>query len=305
MGDMKETAFKQGMLVEHKTWGLGKIVFASDKLHIFFKDLEGSYKDATKPIALSMSNQFLTVPTSQSHPELDNLPPFTRDGKLHVPPGLKVTHSQARDSFRRKYPGGFLDTKYLQDERDYKFKAHEMFQSSLGNGHLEKLIESGDIIEVVGRLLSVVSKVNLLFPNEAMALRDGLKDEAGAKEFSKALSHFLHGADSTGFDRLLEATDSLPAEKGNAPTLRWPVVTIFPYLADPTRFMFLKPKVTQQAAKRLAFDLLYDSEPNWGTYSKLIEMSNLLLTGLKDLGARDYMDVQSFIWVVGYEKYSM
>ena len=303
MGDMKETAFKQGMLVEHKTWGLGKIVFASDKLHIFFKDLEGSYKDVTKPIALSMSNQFLTVPTSQSHPELDNLPPFTRDGKLHVPSGLKVTHSQARDSFRRKYPGGFLDTKYLQDERDYKFEAHELFQSSLGNGHLEKMIESGDVIEVVQRLQSIVSKVNLLFPNEAMALRDGLKDEAGAKEFSKALSHFLHDADSTGFDRLVEAIGGLPVVK--SPVLTWPVVTVFPFLADPKRFMFLKPWVTQQAAQRLAFDLLYDAKPNWSTYSNLLAMSDLLMNNLREFGVRDYMDVQSFIWVVGDKKYSL
>ena len=304
MGDMKETAFKQGMLVEHKTWGLGKIVFASDKLHIFFKDLEGSYKDVTKPIALSMSNQFLTVPTSQSHPELDNLPPFTRDGKLHVPSGLKVTHSQARDSFRRKYPGGFVDTKYLQDERDYKFEAHELFVSSLGNGHLEKLIESGDILEIVQRLQSVLSKVNLLSKFETMAIRDGFKQVAAAETFAKALSHFLHGADSAGFDRLVEATDSLPAEKGKVP-LRWPVVTVFPFLANPKRFMFLKPEVTQQAAQRLAFDLLYDAKPNWSTYSNLLAMSDLLMDNLSEFGVRDYMDVQSFIWVVGDKKYSL
>ena len=305
LGDMKEAAFKQGMLVEHKKWGLGKIVFAGDKLHIFFKDLNGSYEDVTKPIALSMSNQFLTVPTAQSHPELDNLPPFTRDGKLHVPSGLKVTHSQARDSFRRKYPGGFLDTKYLQDERDYKFEAHELFVSSLGNGHLEKLIESGNILEIVQRLQSVVSKVNLLSQFETMAIRDGFKQVAAAETFAKALSHFLHDAGSTGFDRLVEATDSLPAEKGKAPTLRWPVVTLLPFLADPTRFMFLKPKVTQQAAQRLAFDLLYTPKPNWGTYSKLLEMSDLLMNDLREFGARDYMDVQSFIWVVGDKKYSL
>lgn len=305
MGDMKETAFEQGMLVEHKTLGLGKIVFASDKLHIFFKDLKGSYEDATKPIALSMSDQVLTVSTSQCHPELDNLPPFTRDGKFRVPSGLRVTHAQARELFRRKYPGGFLDAKYLRDERDYKIEAHELFQSSLGNGHLEKLIESGNMIEVVKRLQSVVSKVNLLSQFETMAIREGLKQEALAEEFSKALSKFLRDADSTAFDRLVEATESMPVKEGKSSARKWPVVTIFPFLADPKRFMFLKPIVTRQAADRLAFDLLYETKPNWATYSNLLAMSNLLMSNLSEFGVRDYMDVQSFIWVVGDKKYSL
>ena len=272
---------------------------------MFFKDLKGSYEDATKPIVLSMSDQFLTVPSSQSDPELDNLPPFTRAGKLRVPSGLRVTHSQARDSFRRKYPGGFLDAKYLRDERDYKIEAHELFQSSLGNGHLEKLIELGDMIEVVKRLQSVVSKVNLLSHFETMAIRDGLKQEALAEEFSKALSDFLRDADSTAFERLVEATESMPVEEGKTTARKWPVVTIFPFLADPKRFMFLKPIVTKQAADRLAFDLLYETKPNWATYSNLLVMSNLLMSNLSEFGVRDYMDVQSFIWVVGDKKYSL
>ena len=55
MGDMKETAFEQGMLVEHKTLGLGKIVIASDKLHIFFKDYKCSYENSTNQISMNLS----------------------------------------------------------------------------------------------------------------------------------------------------------------------------------------------------------------------------------------------------------
>jgi hypothetical protein len=40
----------------------------------------------------------------------------------------------------------------------------------------------------------------------------------------------------------------------------WPVATILPYLADPSRFMLLKPEVTRQAAERYPFDLMYDPE---------------------------------------------
>ena len=87
--------------------------------------------------------------------------------------------------------------------------------------------------------------------------------------------------------------------------LTWPVVTVFPFLADPKRFMLLKPELTKQAAQRLAFDLLYDAKPNWSTYSNLLAMSDLLMNNLREFGVRDYMDVQSFIWVVGDKKYSL
>ena len=55
----------------------------------------------------------------------------------------------------------------------------------------------------------------------------------------------------------------------------------------------------------MAFDLLYETKPNWVTYSNLLAMSNLLMNNLKEFGVRDYMDVQSFIWVVGDKKYSL
>jgi hypothetical protein len=63
--------------------------------------------------------------------------------------------------------------------------------------------------------------------------------------------------------------------------------------------MFLKPEVTQVAAETLAFDLQYASAPNWTTYSALIRMGNVYLQLLQHMGARDFIDVQSFIYVVG------
>jgi len=50
---------------------------------------------------------------------------------------------------------------------------------------------------------------------------------------------------------------------------------------------------------RLNFGLNYRSELNWLTYKSLLTMSELLLTRLRPHGARDFMDVQSFIWLIG------
>jgi len=66
--------------------------------------------------------------------------------------------------------------------------------------------------------------------------------------------------------------------------------------------MFLKPEVSKECADRLAFNLNYTPTLNWLTYQKLLEMSKLLMEHLRPLGAREMIDVQSFMWVIGQGK---
>ncbi|GAG90350.1 unnamed protein product, partial [marine sediment metagenome] len=47
------------------------------------------------------------------------------------------------------------------------------------------------------------------------------------------------------------------------------------------------------------FDLNYKAGLNWITYSRLIKLADMLFEELKPLGAKDYIDVQSYIWVIG------
>ena len=80
--------------------------------------------------------------------------------------------------------------------------------------------------------------------------------------------------------------------------LTWPIVTILPFLAKPETHMFLKPVQTQKIADAFTFDLLYSPRPKWATYDRLVALSNRLLDRLRPHGARDLIDVQSFMWVV-------
>jgi hypothetical protein len=63
--------------------------------------------------------------------------------------------------------------------------------------------------------------------------------------------------------------------------------------------MFLKPEKTKAAADTLGFDLRYDATLNWDTYAALLRMGDLYLSLLKPRGAKDFVDVQSFIFVAG------
>jgi hypothetical protein len=63
--------------------------------------------------------------------------------------------------------------------------------------------------------------------------------------------------------------------------------------------MFLKPERTRMAAQALGFNLRYDASLNWSTYESLLRMGTVYLDLLKGRGARDFIDVQSFIFVGG------
>ena len=43
----------------------------------------------------------------------------------------------------------------------------------------------------------------------------------------------------------------------------------------------------------------YDAEVSTSTYESLLDLASETMKGIAPLGARDMIDVQSFIWVVG------
>jgi len=47
----------------------------------------------------------------------------------------------------------------------------------------------------------------------------------------------------------------------------------------------------------MGFDLPYAASPTWPCYDALLRMSARLRDELRPLGAADYVDVQTFMWV--------
>lgn len=148
-------------------------------------------------------------------------------------------------------------------------------------------------------LKTLIGRTNLLAPAELIAVNDALRrDGQAARAFGEALLKLVDDGGERAFSGLVEATGSLPADPGRARVLTWPIVTILPFLAQPDRHMFLKPMQTQRIAEAFTFDLSYSARPRWVTYDRLLTLSNRLLERLRPLGARDLIDVQSFMWVV-------
>ncbi len=208
-----------------------------------------------------------------------------------------------RRKFLRFFPKGFYDEKYIAWERGYKWQAHERWDEQLNRTEFQSLLKKGEFTEIGARAVKIESPTNLLFSFEKMALRDAVKTPEGAKIFVEGLDDFLHGAGKPEhkFEHWCAAVGQLPKKQSRV--LTHPVVTVFGFLAQPEKHIFLKPNVTRTAAREYGFDLLYESKPSWETYASLLEFAELIKHDLADLKPQDMIDVQSSIWVQGSSEY--
>jgi hypothetical protein len=211
----------------------------------------------------------------------------------------------AKRDFLRLFKDGFEDQLYLLRERNYKVRAHEIWCDQLGESSYRDLIVSERYDVIAQRLLRVNSGLNLLGRFEIIALRDALKTPIGAKLIGTAVFESVYGSLSpeAGFVQLSNAFARAPLKRGRVTT--WPVQTLFPFLARPEEHLFLKPNATRTAAERFGFELQYNSQPNWLTYSRLVQFGRELRSDLQALKPKDFIDIQSFIWVStssGYAK---
>src|SRR5687768_9044252 len=211
--------------------------------------------------------------------------------------------ARCRRKFLRFFPGGFRDETYLSWERGYKYDAHEQWEAELGRDTFGTLLDEGRHAEAATRAVRIESRTNLLFSFEKMALRDAVKSAPGAKAFSTALYDFLHagGQPERKFNDWCDAVANLPRRQTRV--LTWPLLTVFGFIAQPRRHVFLKPNVTQAAADAYGFPFKYESHPNYATYDSLLAFARTIRRDLRDLGPRDMIDLQSFMWVQGSDEY--
>lgn len=211
--------------------------------------------------------------------------------------------ARCRKKFLRFFPAGFRDETYIDWERGYKWTAHEQWMEQLGREEFRSLLSKERYAEVAARAVRIESRTNLLFSFEKMALRDAVKSPEGAKAFATGLYDFLHasGSPQRRFERWIAVVADLPRRQTRV--LTWPVATVFGFIAQPQEHFFLKPNVTRTAAREYGFEFQYESRPNWNTYRNLLEFGQTVLRDQRDLGARDMIDAQSFLWVQGSDEY--
>lgn len=210
---------------------------------------------------------------------------------------------RCRRKFLRFFPGAFSDETYLDWERDYKWNAHLLWEEQLSRSAISELLQKRAYAEIASRAVRIESRTNLLFSFEKMALRDAVKSSAGAKAFAIGLHDLLHGngALSRRFEDWCATISTLPRRQTRV--LTWPLVTVFGFLAQPETHIFLKPRVTQIAAREYGYDFRYQSRPSWAAYADYLNFAETIRRDLRDLKPRDMIDIQCFLWVQGSDEY--
>ena len=164
-------------------------------------------------------------------------------------------------------------------------------------------MHAGDYMEIAKRAVRLESKTNLLFSFEKMALRDAVKTKAGARIFAEGLYNYMYGKSplKKRFNTFADMLGSLPRKQTRV--LTWPLQTVFGFIGNPKEHIFLKPNVTRAAAERYGYDFKYLARPNWETYQSLLRFAKQIKQDTPSLHPRDFIDLQSFIWVLGSAEY--
>jgi hypothetical protein len=213
--------------------------------------------------------------------------------------------ARCRRKFLRFYPGGFRDEDYIEAERAYKWQSHLRWREELDVEQFSALLQAEKHEEIAARAVRIEQRslYSMLFSFEKMALRDAVKSRDGARLFAEGLYRYLHGDDEpqSRFEAWVEVVASLPRRQTRV--LTWPLITVFGFIAQPKQHMFMKPNTMRAAARLYDFELDYRSRPNWRTYSNLLELARRVRIEHRDLGPRDMIDAQSFLWVQGSAEY--
>jgi hypothetical protein len=220
-------------------------------------------------------------------------------------PTLTPGARRCRRKFLEYFPGGFHDPDYLDLERGYKVETHQRWNEALAPGEFRSLLKAGAHAEIAARAIRVEqrSRHSMIFSFEKMALRDAVRTPTGARAFSTGLFELLHGRGplSRRFERWIGVVSQLPRRQTRV--LTWPLLTVFGFIAQPDRHVFLKPTVTRRAARAYGFDFNYSSRPTWPVYESLLAFAARVRRDTVDLAPRDMIDAQSFIWVQGSDEY--
>src|SRR5215212_2030579 len=150
-----------------------------------------------------------------------------------LPNRLTPAARRCREHFLAFFPDGFRDETYVETERSYKWDAHREWVDLLNRRTFESLLDAQGYVDIARRSLRIESHTNLLFSFEKMALRDALRDPAGARTFAMGLHGWIYGSgrERERFERWTEQVAALPRRQTRV--LTWPIVTVFGFIARP------------------------------------------------------------------------
>ena len=185
------------------------------------------------------------------------------------------------------FPDGFEDPGYLENERNYKVEARELLNERV------PVAEAANGSVAVDGVVEAFEATNLVHwqwerPKIINALRSG-----DGEKLVQHLANFALG----DWDRL----GAIAAICDRYGAGKWPIVTYLPFLWDSGQehaLLRYTPTATFAARVGHPFPEMYEARLDPAVYGSLVDLFATTGEKLADLGPRDWIDVQSLVWVV-------
>ncbi|HUM70957.1 MAG TPA: hypothetical protein PLK31_19165, partial [Chloroflexota bacterium] len=204
----------------------------------------------------------------------------------------------------------FAHPAFVADEITPKRASVQKAQQLLSQSALDELLAQGDYDGFVDRLNRLAKDNNLLWRlapssgDTAVLYHPNLDTPA----FCAHVRNLLYG-DRPSPERLQTFSDYLKEQ--DLPN-KWPFATYYLFLRHPDSDIFVKPRTARWFLKfmwaeepdeesALKTKVLISMAPGAGSYDALLAHSAELRQALAPFGARDMVDVQSFVWVCEQE----
>jgi hypothetical protein len=209
-----------------------------------------------------------------------------------------VGFNEALKIFRKHFPQDFAMPKYLEGEREYKEKAVKLAQETLTETTLKQWIDSKNGEDAAKAIKKVMNSTNICSPFEKTRFAEYLANPKNALIFAGHILDVVYGKN------FAEAFKAFSAYLNTTAIRSWPIATYYPYVLTPKEYIFLKPEIFQRCAYRLGYDDHYDCKISLPTYEAQLLMGRELLDKLMPYGAKDMIDVQSFMYTIASDGYA-
>jgi hypothetical protein len=190
--------------------------------------------------------------------------------------------------------GSFANPTYVELEPHYKRLLAADVRGRLSRDVMDAWIGGGqfdaakaEIKRCLGRTYAGQQN-NLLNQFDQRAIHD-----APAEPLTRALHELLYG-EAFFLTRWGAWVRTLTPQKSDC----WPAATYFPMLVWPEQHIFIKAAPLGKLLRALNSPIRWDTAPSAGKYAELQRLARALLAALQPLGARDMIDVQSWIWIL-------
>lgn len=191
------------------------------------------------------------------------------------------------ERFKQVYDS-FDTAHYLEDERTYKLAAAARLRDLLSEERLRGAIERGDFAAAHADIRRAYTGNNLLNQWDVLPIVN-----APVEALVRALYDLLYG--SGPFERRFNTWVGVLSSQ--TPRV-WPAATYFLMMHNPETDILVKPNPFKALLHNLGRAAEWPTRPDARSYRELIDLAQVLYQRLRPLGARDMIDVQSFIWIV-------